>query len=244
MGPRGSPGNSTYSQFGILEHARHRFLALADAVVNADIDELILTKNNASVFELVARSHSGYLEYPGYWIESATKSAGDKRHHFDFMCRSAAPMEMSDAKWTVAPRRCPLNSQWWVHLVSAMQSDALSSEVSFRHFRAISTNWKYPRDKIERPNEQDYVTDDELVSWMQRFRARTPLEPPPALPLPRPFVHPPSALCQHRRSLELSEPERPSRRLASTQRDNHRIERILDQELRGRQFLRRKAMQE
>jgi hypothetical protein len=170
-GPQGLPWDSTYSQFGILEHARHRFLALADAVVNADVDELILTKNNASVFELVARSHSGYLEYPGYWIESATESAGDKRHHFDFLYRSAAPMEMSDAKWTVAPRRCSLDSQWWVHQVSAMQSDALSSEVSFRHFRAISTNWKYPRDKIERPNEQDYVRDDELVYWMQRFRA-------------------------------------------------------------------------
>jgi hypothetical protein len=168
-GPQGLPWDSTYSQFGILEHARHRFLALADAVVNADVDELILTKTRASVFELIARSDTGYLEYPGYWIENATESACDSRGHSDFVYRSARPMELSDPKWTIAPRRCPPGSQWWVHKVSGVQPDALSSEVSFRHFRAINTSWKYPRDKLERPNSLDYVRDDELIAWMQRF---------------------------------------------------------------------------
>ena len=62
-----------------------------------------------------------------------------------------------------------------------------------------------------------------------------------------PFASPvrsPASSALSASSLEPSEPERPSRRLASTQRDNHRIERILDQELRGRHFLGREAMQE
>jgi hypothetical protein len=166
-GPQGLPWDSTYSQLGILEHARHRFLALAEAVVNADVDELVLTKSNASVFELLSRSHTGYLEYPGHWIESATESTRADRRHFDFVYRSAAPVELAKPKWTMAPRRCPPHSQWLVHAVRGMQSDALASEVSYRHFRAISTGWKYPRGQLDRPNERDYVRDDELMTWME-----------------------------------------------------------------------------
>jgi hypothetical protein len=162
----GLPWDSEFSQSGVLEHARHRFLTLAEAVVNADVDELVLTKNKASVFDLVQRSHTGYLKYTGHWIESATESTGADRRHFDFVYRSAAPAD-EPYKWTVAPRRCPPHSQWLVHQVSGMQSDALSCEVSYRHFRAISTGWKYPRGKLERPNERDYVKDDELMTWMQ-----------------------------------------------------------------------------
>jgi hypothetical protein len=165
-GPQGLPWDSTYSQLCILEHARHRFLTLAGAVVNADVDELILTKNNSSVFELVCRSRTGYLKYPGCWIENATESSGNGRRHRDFVYRSAAP-KIAEPKWTVVPHRCPSDAQWLVHDITAMQPDALSDEVSLRHFRAISTSWKYPRDKLERPNERDHVRDDELITWMQ-----------------------------------------------------------------------------
>jgi hypothetical protein len=168
-GPQGLPWDSDYAQYGILEHARHRFLADADGVVNADVDELILTKSRASVFELLGRSHTGYLEYPGCWIESATESTSDIIRHFDFIFRSSAPAEEPEPKWTVAPRRCPPDSQWRVHDVCAMRPDTLSSEVSYRHFRAISTSWKYPREKIARPNDRDYVRDDELATWMRGF---------------------------------------------------------------------------
>ena len=166
-GPQGLPWDSNYSQFGILEHARHRFLSLAEAVVNADVDELVLTKDNSSVFELVRRSDTGYLEYPGYWIESATESTSKDRRHFDFAHRSVAPAELAAPKWTLMPSRCSLQSLWFVHEVSGMQSDALSNSVSYRHFRAISTGWKYPRGKTERPNARDHVRDDELMTWMQ-----------------------------------------------------------------------------
>ena len=166
-GPQGLPWNSTYSQLGILEHARHRFLALADTVVNADVDELVLTKNSVSIFELVRRSLTGYLEYSGHWIESVTETTNKEHRHFDFVYRSATPAELAKPKWTIAPRRSPPQSQWLVHQVSGMQPDALSQAVSYRHFRAISTGWKYPRDKLDRPNERDWIRDDELMTWMQ-----------------------------------------------------------------------------
>ena len=73
-GPPKLPWDSAYSQPGVLEHARHRFLRLARAVVNADVDELVITTDKVSLFELICCSKTGYLKYPGYWIESATKS--------------------------------------------------------------------------------------------------------------------------------------------------------------------------
>jgi hypothetical protein len=169
-GPQGLPWDSTYSQLCILEHARHRFLTQAEAVVNADVDELMLTENNASIFELIRRSRTGYLEYPGRWIESATESTGQNLRHCDFLYRSATATEIAEPKWTVAPCRCPPDAQWLVHNVTVMQPDALSTKVSFRHFRGISTGWKYPRGKLERPNERDHVRDDELVTWMGIFQ--------------------------------------------------------------------------
>jgi hypothetical protein len=64
----------------------------------------------------------------------------------------------------------PPDAQWLVDNVTVMQPDALSTKVSFRHFRGISTGWKYPRGKLERPNERDHVRDDELVTWLELFQ--------------------------------------------------------------------------
>jgi hypothetical protein len=174
-GPQGSDGNfdppkmpwdSAYSQPGVLEHARHRFLRLARAVVNADVDELVLTNEKVSLIEILGRSAVGYLRYPGYWIESATKSADEYPRHFDFDYRSMDSIECPP-KWVVAPTRCPAHATWLPHRISGMDGDPLSSLVSFRHFRAINTGWKYQRHILRRPNENDHVKDRELEEWMQ-----------------------------------------------------------------------------
>ena len=120
-GLKGMPWDSNYSQLGILEHARHRFLSRADAVVNADVDELVLTKNNASVFELLSRSDTGYLRYTGHWIESVAELSGKDRHHSDFFYRSVQA-EVSPPKWTMAPRRCPPGAHWLPHGVPGMRA--------------------------------------------------------------------------------------------------------------------------
>jgi hypothetical protein len=161
-----TPWDSTYSQPGILEHARYRFLARAQAVVNADVDELVLTKDKVSLFELLSGSSTGYLRYPGYWIEGATTSAGRYPRHSDFCYRSTNVVE-SPPKWTVAPGRCSPRATWLPHRITGMDCDALSSLVSFRHFRAIGTDWKYKRTTLTTPNEHDYVKDDEIEDWMQ-----------------------------------------------------------------------------
>ena len=51
-----------------------------------------------------------------------------------------------------------------------MECDALSSSVSFRHFRAISTGWKYQREMLRAANEHDYIKDYEIEDWMQLLK--------------------------------------------------------------------------
>ena len=166
-GPPPLPWDSTYCQPGMLEHARHRFLSSAEAVINADIDELVLTKDSEPLFDLVRRSGTGYLSYPGHWVESATATGAENHRHFDFCHRAKEPASGFMWKWVVTPRRCPTEAKWLPHKVSRMKADPLSSSVSYRHFRAINTGWKYARGKARVPCESENVKDEELEAAMQ-----------------------------------------------------------------------------
>ncbi len=170
LGLQGIPWDSNFLQLGMLEHARHRFLSSAEAVANADIDELVLTSDKNSVFDLAGRSKSGYLQYRGFWIESATNSVKKGvRRHVDFYYRSKAPSDSLLWKWTVAPDRCGPQARWLPHEIVGMKPDTVSRLVSYRHFRAISTGWKYSRGATQCPNKLEHFKDDELVVWMQIF---------------------------------------------------------------------------
>lgn len=175
-GPVGGPMNiwdSDYCQHGMLEHARHRFLARAAAVVNADVDEFVITRDHQSLFDLVQQSQSGYLRYGGHWVENAPSMEDPiPRRHMHYIYRSRTPPEQPvEAKWSVIPSRCPPDSQWLVHVVAEMQQDVeLSSQASIRHFKAINTNWKMPRWLPERPNELEHKVDEELLPWLEVFQ--------------------------------------------------------------------------
>lgn len=175
FGPHGGPArawDSDFCQYAIMEHARHRFLALADVVVNADIDEFVLTKDGSPLCDLVRRSSTGFLHYQGCWIENATLAPGETRRHKDFFYQSTGPEKPINFKWTVMPSRCGESTQWKVHFIAGMEADEeLSRLVSLRHFRAITDNWKGRRWKPERPNERDHVVDQELVSYLAMFEA-------------------------------------------------------------------------
>jgi hypothetical protein len=172
-GPRGGPTgrwDSDFSQYGILEHARHRFLALAEGVISADVDEFVLTKDGASIFDYLARSSTGYVGYGGHWIESATLATGNPARHADFFYRLATPVP-TYGKWSVVPSRCPPRAQWGVHEIFGMKHDRrFMSAISTRHFRAISTDWKYRRSARMPPSEGDHVIDRRLVEWLEVFK--------------------------------------------------------------------------
>ncbi|MGH9808072.1 MAG: hypothetical protein ACRD9W_12585, partial [Terriglobia bacterium] len=153
-----------------LEHAHLRFLASAEAVINADVDELIVTSDRESIFDIVARSKTGYLRYEGIAVENATEqNDGMDIRHSHYVYNETTP-RVTNAKWTVDPSRCHPHSQWCVHKIRVkMRSDGLSARVRYRHFMAITTNWETQRGKLERPGP-GHQLDEELVRCLACIR--------------------------------------------------------------------------
>lgn len=130
-----------FSQFTVFEHARRRFLDKAYAVVNADIDELVLCESNSSLFEMTKQSRTGYLCYSGQWVSAHTSGDIKNRSFKDYLFLTAGGTEMVEKKWCVDPSRCPESAQWKVHSVHGMHEDVASLQVRIRHFKGINTNW-------------------------------------------------------------------------------------------------------
>jgi hypothetical protein len=169
--------DSDYGQYGMLEHARHRFLSGAQAVINCDIDEFPITEGGECLFDIATRSNTGYLKYGGQWVENASLSpdaATDRRRHKDYVYRSKKPEMAGEEdqwadKWTIVPSRHQTGAQWRVHDVVGAVPDPISELVRFRHFRAINQNWAFDRWHPEEPDACRHVVDEELREWLRMF---------------------------------------------------------------------------
>jgi hypothetical protein len=176
FGPSGGPHlvwDSDFCQYGILEHARHRFLASAHSVLQTDIDELVLTDGGASVFDLVSRSTTGHIRFDGLWVENAVAWLPDpagRRHRDFFYLDGRRSNRRTQPKWAVVPQRCHHSAQWCVHWISNMKPDPVAStSTSLRHFKAINTNWLYERWQHESVDPERHVIDEQLARWMRVF---------------------------------------------------------------------------
>lgn len=170
-GPRGNPRDtgwdSDFCQAGAFQDARFRFLGLASSVLNCDIDELVLSSREESIFEATERRRGGCTMFTGQWISNVTAPnqaslhSGSHFRHSDFryLERGAScPM-----KWCVVPRRCNVEAQWGTHTVFGKDvALCYSSGFSYRHFRGVSTNWKYERGRPEKFCADLHQPDDAL----------------------------------------------------------------------------------
>ncbi len=144
--------DSAFCQLGGLNHARLRVLARAEGVINADIDELVIAGDRRSVFAHAHESASGVARYRGRWIEGVAddpRPAGGTTdddapvRHRDFV-RFDPDATPALPKWTVVDKGEGLGSFWRPHVIAGRSE--FTEAVSYRHFRAISTHWKYARD--------------------------------------------------------------------------------------------------
>ena len=192
-GPQGANSrdhwDSDFCQLGAWEHARWCFLQQARSVMNADIDELVLSKSGQSVFEAAEQSRSGFVRYRGRWIigvdDRTTREVADRLpRHRDFGILMPPNYEVSwqrgrrdtnvcAPKWTVVPGKCPRHAQWHIHSIASWLNSYLpcSRNFSFGHFREIGSNWKYQRTSrvpfdpsIHRTNEL-LQTTFKRVNW-------------------------------------------------------------------------------
>jgi hypothetical protein len=176
--------DSDYCQNGALEHARWCFLARARSAMNSDVDELVVSHKEGSVFEAAERSLFGVVRYRGVWmpgIEGTTRAATDLTHRdFEHTLQPRRARrwgyypvyeDRCPPKWTVVPRRCPAHAQWTAHSIKNwVRARLTSSRFSYRHFREINNNWKYDRSARVAFDPVRHARDDIMTANFSRVR--------------------------------------------------------------------------
>lgn len=150
-GPDRGLWDANFCQFGMLEHARLKYLTEASGVLVGDIDELVITSDHRSAFAILDESNEGYLFFGGKFVstatgEEATKPVLDRRHrHYCFVSSTVAGAHpFVGTKWIIAPAKAG-SAQWQTHRVSGFATQQLRTDVELRHFLHISTGWKESR---------------------------------------------------------------------------------------------------
>lgn len=133
---------SMFYQAGMLNLARHRFLAKARAVLPIDVDELIC---GASAFDAATQSRLGYVTIPGVWRYSNLPD-DQTPHHADHIWRKT-PDAWSKEKYALAPGRWFTNTVWDIHGLHryALNKRVLMQDARMLHCEHISTGWKRKR---------------------------------------------------------------------------------------------------
>jgi hypothetical protein len=177
--------DSDYCQNGAWEHARRCFLGQAKSVMNADIDELVVSNSGASAFAAAETSPFGIVRYRGAWmpgIVNVTRHASERApiRHRDFdhvwLPKRAlrwgvlpAYTDRCPPKWTVVPSRVPDRAQWCAHNIKNWPAALpISAQFGFRHFREINDNWKYDRSPRVAFDPARHVRDEVLAANYDR----------------------------------------------------------------------------
>jgi hypothetical protein len=171
--------DSNFLQIGSLELARWRFLLDAKSFLNTDIDELVIGRGGASVFDAAERS--GLVRFYGRWVPNIRDDTVDPagrnvpRHanfsHVETARSSRWPplQDVCQPKWAVAPRRVPANAHMTHHRIKSWWRSRLwNPNFSFRHFRGLSTGWKYERGHREAFDPQRHRLDGAMKEAFAR----------------------------------------------------------------------------
>lgn len=170
FGPQADPDHwdSDYCQYGMLEDVRRRFLAEARAMFQVDVDELIVGPGG-DIVDALDRSPTGALRFPGRWLStvSSDPAAPPRHRHFH---HTFASNYLAATKWVAIPGRIPDAVQMRVHDLFGPDFDLATSERPlFRHFKAISTNWKSRRSDLVPHDPAIHEVDEEWVALMRRI---------------------------------------------------------------------------
>ncbi len=143
-GPRGLPpfvNAELFLQTGMLNVLQFRFLQGARAVLNCDVDELVMTPGR-SVFDAARDSRFGFVSFPGRWVHPAPEVEGWSWHarhnHRD------EPVKTCPPKWCVVPAGPLKGYQWRAHGLERLPLANLfyAENAWFYHCRNITNGWK------------------------------------------------------------------------------------------------------
>lgn len=156
-----------FLQPAMLNLARTAILRHARAVLNADIDELVLSRNGRSVFDAAAARPNRAVRLPVRWAYPApdvTGPAPQRTHLF-----RDADKRLSNRKWCAVPSGAMSRIGWYVHHVGGELFKLLPEDFNHEvvHCRAASTGWNLRK---ARHAEMGALSEDpELVRAMSRL---------------------------------------------------------------------------
>ncbi|QDY69180.1 hypothetical protein [Qingshengfaniella alkalisoli] len=161
-----------FLQPALLNLARTEILSKARAVLNVDIDELVIARDGRSVFDIAAGHPNLPVKLPGHWAYPAEGTDGPVGHAAHVW--RADPSKRSNKKWCAVPSGLMSRMGWYVHHIGGelfrFAKEPEGMEVV--HCRATSTGWKSTDVRFRLPGSMH--RDLELESIMARdFKATT-----------------------------------------------------------------------
>ncbi len=153
-----------FLQPALLNLARTDILRQARAVLNADIDELVLRRTGPNVFDRAHHAWGGAVRLPGRWAYPAPHTAMPAGHGVHHM--RGTPEMLSNPKWCARPAHGLSRLGWFVHHVGGEAFRLLPRQTAceFVHCRGTSTGWKGTRYRL--PDK--LRPDSELEALMAR----------------------------------------------------------------------------
>lgn len=146
FGPRGikpHANSELFLQTCALNAVRLRYLQEARAVLFCDIDELVLSRGEDTVFDAAALSRFGYTRFRGVWRHARVAPGTAVVRHADHVFRRPGEAPCPH-KWCVRPSGPVGQTQWRPHSLEGFHFNWLfdSSAFTFHHCRQITTGWK------------------------------------------------------------------------------------------------------
>jgi hypothetical protein len=163
-GLKDAPWDSDFCEYGIIQHARYRFLQESYGVIHADIDELVISEDSRTVFDILEASSAPVIGYTGRWIEAAGAGSAPVPRFADFKYFDSRRARTT-TKWSALTTGIAEAKQWKTHGVDGVVIERTDS-VIHRHFVGISSNWKFDRTKQRDVDAEHFVVDERLVGLL------------------------------------------------------------------------------
>jgi hypothetical protein len=141
----GSGWDSDFLQYAMFEHVRYYCCNPESIILNSDIDEIVITANGDSVFNMPNRDNSVCLFY-GKWVVVQNQPFLDndwRQHskHNMIELNSTCP-----TKWVARLDGLSDSCFLRVHEVAGISCKYMDeTEVLYLHHKGINNNWKYNR---------------------------------------------------------------------------------------------------
>jgi len=170
-----NPFWTNFLQLAFNSLVLRRFGALAEGLLNCDIDEFAFHLGAPTVFEALKQTPQGLLAMNGSWIEAQPLSSqyGDHRD-FGYRAKDLKERVCSERKWLLDPKRdwvqnLRVHPYWhWINGRPA-RAKTMSGDAFFWHFKGVNTNWKVERNKVPAGPAQLLEPDPELRKVFSRW---------------------------------------------------------------------------